>query len=167
MTSAEARRIGWTLVLAALLPAALSHAQQAATSSAHISPSLRADAIIDRDPGAQLAFGLALPTAFNVRLGIDVAGGGVERARGWVNTGRVDLLARVLTDPFRRARWALNAGGGFGERFERGARPRTVAIVTVGLDAPSDGAWVPGVELGLGGGVRAGLTFRRTSRTQR
>jgi hypothetical protein len=164
------RTAAWQIVrvfsLAALVPAAAG-AQQVAASASRLNPSVRADAIIDRDPGAQLAVGLALPTAFNVRLVVDVGGGGAQRANGWVAGGRVDLLARVLSDPSRKARWALNAGGGFGERLEQRARPRTVAIVTVGLDGPSDGAWVPGVELGLGGGVRAGLTFRRTSRTRR
>ncbi len=167
MTRTTAWQIGWALSLAVLVSASTSAAQQTAPALSRLSPSIRLDAIVDRNLGAQLAVGLAGPTAFNVRLGIDVGGGGVQRENGWIAGGRVDLLARVLSDPFRKSRWALNAGGGFGERFEQRTRPRTVAIVTVGIDGPSDGAWVPGVELGLGGGVRLGLTFRRASRTQR
>lgn len=124
-------------------------------------PSIRADAIIDRDPGAQLAIGLAIPVAYNVRIGVDVGGGGVQRNAAWEPAGRVDLLACWLTDPFRESRWRIHGGGGVGLRVESGQDARVVAIVTLGVDGPSDGTWVPGVELGLGGGVRAGLTLRR------
>ncbi|MDZ7631250.1 MAG: hypothetical protein U5K74_07860 [Gemmatimonadaceae bacterium] len=128
---------------------------------------LRADAIIDRDPGAQLGLGLAIPAAYNVRLGVEAGAGGVQRRGGWSPIGRVDLLGRWLSDPFRQSRWAIHAGGGVGVLLEEQRAPRPVAIVTLGVDGPSDGAWVPGVEVGLGGGVRAGLTLRRASRRSR
>ena len=145
-------------------------AAQREIAAPHVSrfrPTVRADAIFERDPAAHLAFGLSVPAAFNVRIGLDAGAGVVQRASGSVASGRLELLARVLTDPYRRARWALNAGGGIGQRFERNAAPRTVAIVTLGVDGPSDGFWVPGVELGLGGGIRLGATLRRAPRTQR
>jgi hypothetical protein len=130
-------------------------------------PAFRIDALIDRDPGAQAAISLSVPADYNVRLSLDAGVGGVRRSAGWATSGRLDLLGRWLSDPFRQSRWGLNAGGGIGEQFERGRPPRTVAIITLGVEGPSDGAWVPGVELGLGGGVRAGFTLRRAPARQR
>lgn len=124
-------------------------------------PAFRADAIVDRDPGAQVAAGVVAIAAYNLRLALDLGVGGVRRQAGWNTAGRVDLLARWLSDPFRESRWGLNAGGGLGMQLERGQAPRPVAIVTLGLEGRGDGAWAPGVELGLGGGVRAGFTLRR------
>ena len=130
-------------------------------------PSLRVDALIDRDPGAQVALGVAAPVDYNVRLALDAGVGGVHRTAGVAAAGRLDLTVRWLSDPFRQARWAINVGGGIGERFEAHRGPRTVAIVALGIEGPGDGAWVPGVEMGLGGGVRAGVTVRRAPRRQR
>ena len=169
MTFALTRRISCGLLLAACCPLHVLSAQAALPPSrvARFRPVIRADAIVDRDPGAQLALGLAVAGAFNVRIGLDVGAGGVRRPSGAVAAGRVDLIARVLSDPFRKSRWALSGGGGIGQRFERGGEPRTVAIVALGLDGPSDGTWVPGVEIGLGGGVRVGFALRRAPRSQR
>jgi hypothetical protein len=125
------------------------------------------DALLDRDPGAQVGVGVATPVDYNVRLAVDAGVGGVRRVDGTAAAGRLDLTVRWLSDPFRQTRWAINAGGGIGERFEARRGPRTVAIVSLGLEGPSDGAWVPGVEVGLGGGARAGVTLRRAPRRQR
>jgi hypothetical protein len=124
-------------------------------------PSLRTDAIIDRDPGAQLALGVAIAAAYNTRVSIDAGIGGVHRPDGWAATGRIDLMARILSDPFRQSRWGAYAGGGIGLRPEARRRPELVGIIALGIEGPGDGAWVPGVEVGLGGGVRAGITLRR------
>lgn len=128
---------------------------------------LRADALIDRDVGAQLALGVAVPAQYNVRVALDVGAGGVRRDATWRATGRVDVLARWLSDPFRQSRWGINAGGGVGIRFEDAREARVVAIVTVGVEGTSDGRWVPGVEVGLGGGVRVGVTMRRAPARRR
>lgn len=130
-------------------------------------PAIRVDAVVDRDLGAQLGLGVAIASAYNVRLGLDAGVGSVRRADAWTAAGRVDLLARWLSDPFRRSRWGLNAGCGIGQRFESRRTTSTVVIVTLGIEGPSDGRWVPGVELGMGGGVRAGFTFRRAPVAQR
>ena len=152
-----------TLTLLSLAPFATGTAQRTVEPQrpSVFRPAIRADALIDRDAGGQVALGVAFATAYNVRLGLDVGAGGFCRTTGWASTGRLDLIARVLSDPFRRSRWALSAGGGIGQLVERDARPRTVAVVAVAVDGPSDGRWVPGVEVGLGGGFRVGVTFRR------
>ncbi len=141
----------------------LLHAQRAAPAAATVRwrTALRADAVVDRDIGAQLAIGVAVPVQYNVRLAVDVGAGGVRRSGTWRSTGRADVLARWLSDPFRQSRWGINAGGGVGMRFEDAREARVVAIVTVGVEGASDGNWIPGVELGLGGGVRIGVTMRR------
>jgi len=153
----------------AILPG-LAQAQraQAAQRLARFRPSVRVDAILGQDAIGQVAGGMAIAAAYNVRVGLDAGIGGVRRPNGGAQAaGRVDLLARWLSDPFRQSRRALHAGGGIGILFEQGRAPRPVAIVTLGLEGTSDGPWVPGVEIGLGGGVRAGLTLRRAPARQR
>ncbi len=150
-----------------MVPECVAQAALPRPKATSLRPSLRVDALLDRDPGAQVAVGLAIPAAYNVRLAADVGAGGVNRPAGWASSGRVDLLARVLSDPFRQSRWGLNAGGGVGVRVEEHRTGRVVAIVTLGIEGPSDGAWVPGVEVGLGDGVRAGFTLRRAPAQRR
>ena len=165
---AQYRRLSGTLLclLAPLLPCVAQRALPPAKPM-RFRPALRIDALVDRDPGAQVAVGLAIASAYNVRLEVDAGAGGTSRSAGWVPTGRLDLLARWLSDPFRQSRWGLSAGAGIGQRLEAHRTPSTVAIVTLGLEGPSDGRWVPGVELGLGGGFRAGVTVRRAPIRQR
>lgn len=155
------------IALCLVSPPALAQRALPAPAAVRWRPSIRADAFFDRDPGAQLAIGLALPAAYNVRLATDVGIGGVSRDGGWRTAGRLDLLTRWLSDPFRQSRWGLNAGGGVGLRVEDGTAPRVVAILTLGLEGPSDGPWVPGIEIGLGGGARAGLALRRAPNRRR
>ncbi len=124
-------------------------------------PAVRTDLFFARDPGAQLALGLIASPAYNVRVQLDVGAGGVARTSGWASAGRAELLLRWVSDPFRRARWALHAGGGVGVAVESSRALRPLGIVTLGVEGPAKGRWLPGVELGLGGGVRAGLTMRR------
>lgn len=164
----QSRVLTALVVLAFVLPLTPASAQQAARPPVgRWRPALRVDALIDRDPGAQVALGISTPLDYNVRLAFDAGVGGVQRADGTAASGRLDVTLRWLTDPFRQTRWAIHAGGGIGELVEGRRGPRTVAIVSLGIEGPSDGAWVPGVELGLGGGVRAGVTLRRAPRRQR
>ncbi|MCC7055404.1 MAG: hypothetical protein IT355_19175 [Gemmatimonadaceae bacterium] len=126
-----------------------------------LQPTLRADLLAGTDPAVQLAAGLQVSAAYNVRIAVESGVGAVSRPEGWRRSGRVDLLLRWLADPFRASRHGLNAGGGLGLLVEDGRAPRPVAILTVGMDGSGTGHWLKGVELGLGGGVRAGLTLRR------
>ncbi|HYW51786.1 MAG TPA: hypothetical protein VE861_14320 [Gemmatimonadaceae bacterium] len=155
------------LVTLAVVPAAVAQRAPAVQPAMRIRPTLRLDAVADRDPGAQVAGGLALRAAYNVRLAVDAGAGTVQRGDTWRGSGRVDLLVRWLADPFRESRWGLSGGGGVGMQFEQARAPRPVAIVTVGIEGRGDGTWVPGVELGLGGGARVGFTLRRAPRGQR
>jgi hypothetical protein len=152
------------MVCAALAShAASGRAQRAAPaqSAMPLRPSIRADVIIDRDPGAQLATGLSVVAAYNTRLSIDAGVGAMQRDNRWRASGRVDLMARVLADPFRQSRWGAYAAGGIGLRTEARRAPDLVGILALGFEGPGDGRWLRGVEVGLGGGVRAGVTLRR------
>jgi hypothetical protein len=153
------------LVALLLLPAAVGAQRAGAgTRPPRLRAEFRLDAILARDNGAQIGGGLIAAPQYNVRMAAIAAVGGVRRADGGVQpAGRVDLVGRWLTDPFRQSRRAIQAGGGIGLLFAQGAAPRPVAIVTVGVEGKGDGPWVPGVEVGLGGGVRLGVTLRRAS----
>lgn len=160
--------IAWS-VAALIVAAAPLTAQQVAPrpERAVLYPSLRTDLLIGRDLGAQAAVGAVLVSAYNVRLQADAGYGGVSRDVGWTQTGRIDLVTRWLSDPFRASRWGINLSGGVGLGVEERRRATAVAIVALGVEGPSDGAWVPGVEVGLGGGVRAGFTLRRPGARRR
>ncbi len=126
-----------------------------------LAPLLRVDAIAGADVAVHGAVGATATTAYNTRLELVAGAGGVSRRPGWQPAGRADLLGRWLSDPFLRSRWALAAGGGIGVMLERGRDPRPVGVVVIGVDGPVRGQWMPGIELALGGGVRAGATLRR------
>lgn len=153
------------LLLWLIVPAGVAGAQigvaPVRSTAMRFRPAVRVDAILARDPSAQVAAGVAVASAYNVRLELDAGVGGVSRAGGWQRAGRLDLLGRWLADPFRQSRWGLTAGGGIGVLLEESRAPRPVAVVTLGIEGPGDGMWVPGVEAGLGGGARIGLTLRR------
>lgn len=159
-----------SLLCAMLALPVLATAQRAPSSTrpSRLRPALRADAIVSRDAGVQLAAGIVAAAAYNLRVAIDGGVGAVQRRGGGVDAAaRVDLLARWLSDPYRQSKRAVHAGGGIGVLFEQGMAPRPVAIVTLGVEGTSDGPWVPGVEVGLGGGVRIGFTLRRAPARQR
>jgi hypothetical protein len=148
-------------------PCAAQRVAAPAARPSRIQPTFRADVIVADRWSVQGAAGVQIATAYNVRVAADAGVGAVSRATGWHAAGRMDVLLRWLSDPFRESRWALNAGGGLGLNLEDSRRVRPVAIVTVGLDAPAGARWLRGVEVGLGGGVRAGVTLRRSSARRR
>lgn len=144
-------------------------AQQRPPTAQRLRASLRVDALVDADPATQVGVGVFTRSAYNVRTGLDLGVGAVSRGGDWRSAGRADLIARWLSDPFRQGRWALHAGGGVGLRVERRAVPQTVAIVLLGVErrGARDAAWVPGVEIGLGGGLRLGATLRQDAYRRR
>jgi hypothetical protein len=68
---------------------------------------------------------------------------------------RADLLGRFLFDPFRQQRWAIAVGGGVS------IRRRTYLVALVELEGPEAAGWLPAVHVGVSGGFRGGLVFRR------
>ncbi|MCY7380387.1 MAG: hypothetical protein LH467_13745, partial [Gemmatimonadaceae bacterium] len=112
--------------------------------------------------------GVQVPLGIYVRLGLIGAAGrrlgsdstrppGRSRA-----SGRVDILARFLLDPFRQTTYGLSLGGGLGLRVESGERVRPVLLVAVDLEGRrSRHGLVPAFQAGLGDGVRLGIVLRR------
>jgi hypothetical protein len=160
-------RVRRLICLLACAPAAAFAQRAAQARPSPLRAAYRVDAIVDRDVSVQAAFGAAIVSSYNTRVGLDLGLGGVARHGSVRAAGRADLLSRWLSDPFGQSRWGLNAGGGVGVRAEQGAAPRFVALVVLGLEGRSGGRWVPGGELGFGGGIRIGVTAKRAPRNRR
>jgi hypothetical protein len=147
-----------TGLVAAFLVPREAPAQQAGTL---VQPELRADLLAARSSAGQLAAGAVAPAGEYLRLGGDL-GAGVAGGRGgpYFST-RADVYGRFQLDPRGESGWApyLVAGGSF--RADQGARGRLYALGAVGIEGPISHPVVPAFELGLGGGVRAGIVLRR------
>ena len=154
---------GAAIVMSATRPAG---AQQ--PPSAAVMPELRADLLAGHRPAVQLGAGVQIPIGYYVRLGLIAAAGvriddaGARPAGSRSTDGRLDVLARFLLDPFRQTRYGVSLGGGMSLRAEPGERARPVLLVAMDLEGRRAGhGWVPAVQLGLGGGARLGIVFRR------
>ena len=126
-----------------------------------VQPEFRADLLAARSSAVQRGVGAVAPAGEYLRLGGDL-GAGVAGGRGgpYVST-RADGYGRFQLDPRGDSGWApyLVAGGSF--RADQGARGRLYALGAVGIEGPISHPVVPAFELGLGGGVRAGIVLRR------
>jgi len=74
---------------------------------------------------------------------------------------RGDAIVRVVLDPFREERWGLSFGGGLS------VRRQTYLAAVVDLEGPSTVGWLPAVEIGVSGGLRAGVVLRRAVKQRR
>ncbi len=136
----------------------LAWSQQAGSE---VQPELRADLVAARSSAVQLGVGAVAPTGEYLRLGGDLAAGVAGGTGGPFFSSRVDLYGRFHLDPRGESRWApyLVAGGSF--RADERARGRLYALAMAGVEGPVSHPVVPAFELGLGGGVRAGIVLRR------
>jgi hypothetical protein len=154
--------VSFLLSLFALAPAACASAQALARRSPPPFE-MRLDAIDVRSMESgtlQLGAGVNLPLGYYARLEIDGAGGVTRRDSIDHASGRVDVLARFLLDPFAESAWGLSIGGGMSVLFADSARTHEYLVVVADLETPHIGAIVPAVQLGLGGGVRVGVVAR-------
>lgn len=123
----------------------------------------RLDALIASRTGVEGGIGLSIPAGLYTRLGL--VGGIGAGEHGW--EGRTDLIARFSLDPFRQSSWAPYAGGGISGRFRTTADGGSDAylLIYLGVEGPLPigelKGWAPAIELGLGGGARIGVIFRR------
>jgi hypothetical protein len=137
-----------------LLTAALcvTSAVQAQT----LQPEVRVEVLGPRPYSIEPGIGVILPVGHYVRL---TAGTGyalpIERTLDG-NRWRADLIARATFDPFRQQRWALSLGGGLSYR-----RSSTFLAAVVDLEGPAIGAVLPAFQMGVSGGIRAGVILRR------
>jgi hypothetical protein len=123
---------------------------------------LRVDLMGPKPHSIEPGIGAIVPLGNYVRLGTTVAyalpiESGVPKDR-W----RVDLIARGTLDPFRQQRWGLSIGGGLSYR-----RSRTHLAVVVDLEGPEIARLLPSIQVGMSGGLRAGVGLRRARRGRR
>jgi hypothetical protein len=126
-----------------------------------VQPELRADLLAARSSAVQLAVGAVAPAGEYLRLGGDLGAGVAGGTGGPFFSTRADFYGRFHLDPRAESRWVpyLVAGGSF--RADQRARGRLYALAAIGVEGPAHHAVVPAFELGLGGGVRAGIVLRR------
>lgn len=147
----------------AFVAAALFFASASALS-AQGRPELRADAIVSRIAALHAGGGILFPLGTYVRSGVIIGAGVADGSASF----RADLLNLFHVDPFRESRWAPYGGGGLSFRHDLAPdKSRTVLVVLVGIEGPSRMGFAPAFELGLGGGVRAGLVMRRSGGNRR
>lgn len=146
----------------------VAHAQaRGQQPAARIQPEVRADYIGSRAAAAHLGFGLNVPAATYVRLGVVGALGQAWSGGDATIAGRVDGLIRFVVDPLRESRWAPYAAGGIGGIYDGSEKWRGVLVGALGMEGPVSGHVVPAFEVGFGGGVRVGVAFRRAMRGRR
>jgi hypothetical protein len=73
---------------------------------------------------------------------------------------RADVGARFVLDPFWESSWSLYGSGGISVLYDEREAWRPVAVVAVGIEGSRTSKVTPALELGLGGGVRIGLSLR-------
>jgi hypothetical protein len=144
--------------LTACLWPRLAWSQQAGSV---VQPELRADLVAARSSAVQLGVGAVAPAGEYLRLGGDLGAGVAGGTGGPFFSTRADVYGRFHLDPRGESQWApyLVAGGSL--RADQRARGRMYALAAVGVEGPVSRPVVPAFELGLGGGVRAGIVLRR------
>lgn len=148
---------------------------QVPTTTARWQPEVRLDGFSGDPWGVHLGAGLGVRLGYNARLaiaggigrsytGAEGAGSGGSRQQA---SGRIEVLGRFVLDPFRESPRGPYAAAGIVQRLEAGLRPRTRLTAVVGVEGQPRGGWAPSLELGFGGGARAGVVLRRALRDGR
>lgn len=144
--------IGLALAALALVSSAPAAAAQAAPP---VQFEGRVDALTGSDWAVHAGVGVTAPLGTYVRFGaVGGIGGGASGP-----SGRTDFIARFTLDPFRAKRWAPYGTGGVSAVY--GEDSRASLLLLVGIEGPARGGWAPAIELGFGGGFRAGVALRQ------
>lgn len=124
-------------------------------------PEARLELLAARTSAVHLAAGANVIGSDYVRLAL-LAGGGARRVGDSVRaSGRVDVVARFQVDPFRQFKRGLYAGGGGTWMFDDKLTPRVGLLLVLGYEGPAArNKLITGAEIGVGGGVRIGMTIR-------
>ncbi|MBA3656509.1 MAG: hypothetical protein H0W69_04065 [Gemmatimonadaceae bacterium] len=121
-------------------------------------PEFRIDGIVSKSTAVQAGGGVLFPLGTYVRSGLVVGAGITGGKPGF----RADFVNAFHVDPFRESRWGPYGAGGFSFRHdEAGKGSNTFLLVLIGVEGPPRNGFSPAFELGLGGGVRAGVILRR------
>jgi hypothetical protein len=119
-------------------------------------PELRMDVLRSHPASVQPGVALNSPLGNYVRATVGAGVAATGRDPAVADWGRVDLLARVVLDPFHQQRWGLSFGGG----LTIWRRTRLAALMD--LEGPEMAGWRPAIQVGVSGGFRGGLGFRRS-----
>lgn len=124
-------------------------------------PEVRLDVVSGRSTAVQTGAGMILASGIYTRYVLAGGLGPAWRSSSATLSGRVDLQARFLLDPYRESRWGLYGVAGVSGLYDRYERWRVRLEVAAGIESPprARGAWA--LEIGLGGGVRVGIVLRR------
>jgi hypothetical protein len=154
------------LVLALTTLAAASPAQaQQGLPPPRPRPEARIDYLGSNPQTVHAGVGLNVPVGTYVRVELVAAGGASWDDGRSAMSARADAIGRFAFDPFRERRWGLSAGGGLSARYDdrptNGRRRwRALIALVVDLEGPRGGGVAPAFQVGLGGGVRAGVILR-------
>ena len=156
------RTLGVSLVLT-LAVARASRGQ--AAYQLRVTPELRADVIRLNDHfGVEAGGGVQIPMGYYTRIGITAAAGAIASDA----SGRLDIVARFLFDPFLQQRWGLSAGAGLSLRARAHDHVRPYLLTVIDLEGPHSSTGLsPSLQLGLGGGLRLGGALRWGARRNR
>ena len=125
-------------------------------------PELRVDVIASAGRASvQAGGGAQIPAGDYTRIGV-IGAAGTDVVDGSPHpSGRVDVLARFLLDPFRQTTWGFSAGAGISMRARTGDRVRPLLLAVLDWEGPRRQSGVsPAFQIGLGGGVRIGGAVR-------
>jgi hypothetical protein len=124
----------------------------------------RADGIVGRGTSAQAGLGAVYQLGVYVRTSIDAAAGATWHGAQTLGSGRVDLIARFLLDPFREAPIGFSVGGGLSVPYVSGdAHVRPLMTAVVDLEGRMRRDITPALQIGLGGGARIGIVLRTST----
>jgi hypothetical protein len=134
---------------------------------------LRAVVPIQEEPEFQVGAGLSLRAGWYVRGAIALLGGAVQDDSATRGVARVEAAVRFHLDPFFEAPGCgrgetdrvcrgVYAGVGLSQRFVENAADDPGLLLLVGIEGRRTSAGVWALELGVGGGVRVGATWRRS-----
>lgn len=143
------------------LAAALSFATPVrAQRVAKVRPEFRVDAIAG--PTSTFEGGVGLAQAFGTYTRLfAVMAAGVAHGRSTTSSAaRADVGARFVLDPFWEQRWSVYGAGGLSLLYDERERWRPVITAAIGLEGARGAHVTPAFELGLGGGVRIGMSLR-------
>lgn len=130
-------------------------------------PQLRLDIIAARSTALHAGLGAAIPLGRYVRAEVVGAAGTLLGEDGASFSARGDVVARWMFDPELTSRWAAYAGGGASARYDEPDDWRALLVVLFGAEGPRWRGAVPFVEVGYGGGLRAGIGLRRATAGRR
>jgi hypothetical protein len=142
-------------------------AQQVASDDPRYVPAapvleLRAVVPVGDHPEFQVGPGLSLRAGWYVRGSVAVLGGALKQDSATIGLARVEAAVRFHIDPFFQGR-GLYGGAGFSQRFLGAGlgADDPVLLLILGLEGPRSNAGVWAVEVGVGGGLRLGATWRQ------